>query len=90
MKSIHVVYGSAHPQAAVRAHKLAVVERDAFVHEIERTEDIRLVLASHYERCIAVLSAGDEDNARDQLQRMAAAVHADLCAVTFEQAPLHN
>ena len=90
MKSIHVVYGSARPQTAVRAHNLAVEERDAFVHEIERTEDIRLVLASHYQRCIAILSAGDEENARDQLHQMAAAAHAELCAVTFEQAPLHS
>lgn len=87
MKSIHVVYGSAGSATAMRAHNLAVEQRDVFVHEIERTEDVRLVMASHYERCIAVLEAGDEMNARNQLEEMAAAAHAQLCEVTFERAP---
>jgi hypothetical protein len=86
MKSIHVVYGSAHSGKMARAHNLAVEQRNVFVHEVDWSEDIRLVLASRYDRCIAVLEAGDEENARAQLEQMAAAVHAKLCNVTFERA----
>jgi hypothetical protein len=89
MKSIHVIYGSASSGKMVRAHNLAVEQQNVFVHEIDRSEDVRLVLASHYDRCIAILEAGDEENARSQIEEMAAAARTTLCEVTFERAPLH-
>ncbi|MGN6467454.1 MAG: hypothetical protein ACTHLP_18465 [Rhizobiaceae bacterium] len=86
MKSIHVVFGAAESEAVIRAHNLAVREADAFVHEIETDEDLRLVMASQYERCIATLRAASEEMARDRMLTMAAAVSSPLCAMTFEAA----
>jgi hypothetical protein len=89
MKSIHVVFGTAESEAMIRAHNLAVGEAAAFVHEIETNEDIRLVMASQYDRCIAALRAASEEMARDRMREMAAAVRSPLCAMTFEPATLH-
>ncbi len=90
MKSIHVVFGAAESEATVRAHNLAVLEPDAFVHEISGTEDVRLVLASHYDRCIATLRAVNETTARSRMLEMAAATQSQLCDMTFEQASLRG
>jgi hypothetical protein len=86
MKSIHVVFGAAGTETMIRAHNLAVSERDAFVHEIENSQDIRLVMASRYDRCIATLSAVSEEMARDRMSGMVAASRARPCAMTFEAA----
>jgi hypothetical protein len=86
MRSIHVVFGAAETETMIRAHNLAVSERDAFVHEIETSEDIRLVMASHYDRCIATLRAASEEMARDRILEMVTATRARPCAMTFEAA----
>jgi hypothetical protein len=86
MKSIHVIYGQADMDISVCAHKLAVEQPRAFVHEIAGSEDVRLVLASQYERCIATLRATSEAMARSRMLEMAAAARSQLCHVTFERA----
>jgi hypothetical protein len=86
MKSIHVVFGAAGTETVIRAHNLAVRQRDAFVYEIETSEDIRLVMASHYDRCIATLRAASEEMARFRMLEMAAASQTRPCAMTFEAA----
>lgn len=86
MKSIHVVFGAAETERTIRAHRLAVVEADAFVHEIETTEDVRLVMASQYDRCIATLRAANEEMARDRMLEMVTASRAQPCDMTFEAA----
>ena len=90
MKSIHVVFGAAESEAMIRAHNLAIHQCDAFVHEIETDEDVRLVMASHYDRCIATLRAASEGMARDRMAAMAAAAQSPLCDVTFEPAALRR
>ena len=88
MKSIHVVFGAAETETMISAHRLAVRQRDAFVHEIETSEDVRLVMASQYDRCIATLRAASEEMARDRMLEMAAAARSPLCDMTFEAATL--
>jgi hypothetical protein len=73
----------------IRAHNLAVRQADAFVHEIETDEDLRLVMASQYDHCIAALRAASEEMARDRILAMATAVHSPLCDMTFEAVALH-
>jgi hypothetical protein len=90
MKSIHIVFGEAERETMVRAHRLAILERDAFVHEIESSEDIRLVMASRYNHCIATLRAASETMARERMSRMVSASQASSCAMTFEPAPLRG
>jgi hypothetical protein len=86
MKSIHVVFGAAETETMISAHRLAVRQRDAFVHEIETSEDVRLVMASQYDRCIATLRAASEEMARDRMLEMVAATRAQPCDMTFEAA----
>jgi hypothetical protein len=88
MKSIHVVFGAAGTETMIRAHNLAVSERDAFVHEIESSEDIRRVMASRYVRCIATLRAASEEMARDRMLEMVSASRTRSCDMTFEAAAL--
>lgn len=89
MKSIHVIYGAPNSGRRVRAYRLAAQRLATFVHEIDRSEDVRLVLASRYDHCIAILEAGDEDNARRGIESMAKTAHAKLCDLTFEPSPAH-
>jgi len=86
MRSIHVVFGAAETETMIRAHNLAVSQRDALVYEIETSEDIRLVMASQYDRCIATLRAASEEMARDRILEMVAASRAQPCDMTFEAA----
>lgn len=86
MKSIHVVFGPADAETQAQAYRLAIKERDAFVHEIARSEDVRLVLSSRYRRCVATLEASSEESARRRMETMAAAAQSALCSLTFEAA----
>jgi hypothetical protein len=87
MDTIHVVYGSERSAKAAFAHRLAVRQRDALVHEIGGHQDLRLIAGSRYHRCIAILDAGDERNARLQMRDLALRADVDLCPMTFEAAP---
>lgn len=87
MESIHVVYGSG---KSARAHNLAVERLNAFVHEIDNDQDVKLILDSHYRHCIAILDAGDEIDARSTMNSYAERVNVELCDVTFEQAQMHS
>jgi hypothetical protein len=90
MKSIHVVFGAAETETMIRAHNLAIRQYDAFVHEIETSEDVRLVMASQYDRCIATLRAASEEMARGRMLEMVAATQSRSCDMTFEPAALQR
>lgn len=89
MDTIHVVYGSNWSGKSVRAHSLAVERQNALVHEIGSHQDLKLLAASRYRHCIAILNAGDESHARTRMQRLATMADVQLGRMTFEAAPLH-
>jgi len=89
METIHVVYGEPRSEKCFRAHSLAVERLNAFVHEIDNDQDVKLILGSRYRHCIAILDAGDEVDARSMMASYAERVNVELCDVTFEQAPMH-
>jgi len=88
METIHVVYGSNWSGKSARAHSLAVERKNALVHEIGSHQDLKLLAGSRYSHCIAILNAGDESNARTRMQSLASKANIELCAMTFEAAPI--